>query len=218
MLDASEKRRITSIYEERLEKRLPSALAMGWRSSRQQRLRLKGLMQIGDLQGRTLLDVGCGLADLLAMSYGRGLSSYTGVDLSQRVIDQAKTLHARAIAEGWADLKVQDILQEPPDACDYVVASGIFAVRLRDNLGFLKSMLQRMYDSCRIGLAFNLISSYVDYRDEHLAYYSPEETFALCKSLSRRVVLRHDIMPYEFTVYVYRNQNVDRDHIFESYD
>jgi hypothetical protein len=60
-------------------------------------------------------------------------------------------------------------------------------------------------------LAFNALSTYVDYIDEHLNYLDPAAMLDFCKTeLSARTVLRHDyllkegVIPYEFTMYVYK--------------
>lgn len=45
-------------------------------------------------------------------------------------------------------------------------------------------------------------------------YYSPEEIFGFCKDLTKRVALRHDYMPYEFTVYLYKQEEIDERNIF----
>lgn len=83
--------------------------------------------------------------------------------------------------------------------------SGVLNHGLKDNEGTARALLKEMYRVCRLGVAFNLTTDYVDYRDEYLYYYSPEEVFSFCRSLSRFVTLRHDYPLYEFTVYIYRH-------------
>ena len=66
-------------------------------------------------------------------------------------------------------------------------------------------MLRRMYESCRRGIAFNLMSDRVDFRNPDLYHSSPAETLDFCqRELSRSVRLRHDNPHYEYTVHVYR--------------
>ena len=62
-------------------------------------------------------------------------------------------------------------------------------------------------------IAFNNLSSYVDYKDKILYYEDPEKIFRFCKSeLSPFVSIRHDYqiktkkIPYEFTTYVYKTK------------
>ena len=92
---------------------------------------------------------------------------------------------------------------EPP--FDYVMASGLLGLRVGDDSGFAEKMLGRMFEWCKVGVAANLISTYVDYREDYLAYTSPEEIFAFCKkNLTWKVALRHDYLPHEFTLFLYR--------------
>lgn len=63
------------------------------------------------------------------------------------------------------------------------------------------------------GIAFNMMSSYVDYFDEALFYESPGQVFDFLKSnISPYITIRNDYLvkpevkvPFEFAVYVYRD-------------
>jgi hypothetical protein len=63
----------------------------------------------------------------------------------------------------------------------------------------------------RLGLAFNMMSAYVDYQDPGLFYEYPENVFGfLKKEITPYVALRNDyevkpgVVPFDFTVYAYR--------------
>ena len=68
-----------------------------------------------------------------------------------------------------------------------------------------QEIVRKMFNLCRIGIAINMVTDYVDYKEDYLYYYSPEETLKFCKTLSKWVALRHDYPLHEFTVYVYKN-------------
>ena len=70
----------------------------------------------------------------------------------------------------------------------------------------------KLFSHVRCGLAFNALSTYVDYFDDDLFYFDPEDVFNFCKEqLSTRVTLRNDYLittdsiPFEFTVYIYKS-------------
>lgn len=197
-------------YEERLEKYGVSAKALGWRDEEQQYMRFVALAAIGDLNNCSILDVGCGFGDFYDFLKQKGLNvQYTGYDISSKLVEIARQKHPEATFE------VRDILEEESnEKFDYVVSSGIFNARLSDNEGFLRRMLKRCFELCNIGAAINMMSSYVDYKQEDLYYYSPESIFAFCKTLTKRATLRHDYMPYEFSVYLYKGDSIDERHIF----
>ena len=52
-------------------------------------------------------------------------------------------------------------------------------------------------------LAIDFVTNYVDFKEDYLIYHSPEAMFRLAKSLTKRVVLRHDYPLYEFCLYLY---------------
>jgi len=205
-----EKKKTIKRYEERLQKYGVSAQAMGWRDKEQQYMRFVVLAAIGDLNNCSVLDVGCGFGDFYDFLKGKGLNvRYTGYDISDKLIEIAQQKHPEATFE------VKDILEEEShEKFDYVVSSGILNARLSDNEGYVRGMLRQCFELCNIGVAMNIMSNYVDYKEEDLHYYSPEHIFAFCKTLTKRAALRHDYMPFEFTVYLYKDDNIDDRHIF----
>ena len=78
-----------------------------------------------------------------------------------------------------------------------------------DNENFMKNMMKKMHYICKKGVATDFMSDYVDFKDENLYYTHPEDIFKFCKDLSKRVVLRHDYLPFEFCIYVYKNDKMD---------
>lgn len=69
-----------------------------------------------------------------------------------------------------------------------------------------------MFDLCKYGTAFNLPSNMgawiydtsIGDEDIDIAYVNPTEIFTYCKSLAQNVVLRHDYLPHDFTIYMYK--------------
>lgn len=60
----------------------------------------------------------------------------------------------------------------------------------------------------------DFISNYVDYEDKEIFYTSPEKIFQAAKDLTRRVTLRHDYMPFEFCLYLYKNDKKTSKNVF----
>ena len=80
-------------------------------------------------------------------------------------------------------------------------------------MNWLKKTLITLFKKTNKAIAFNNLSSYVDYKDKILYYERPEKIFKFCKSkLSPLVTIRHDYqiktkkMPYEFTTYIYKTK------------
>lgn len=195
-----DKQKTIERYENRLEKHGVSMKTLGWRDKDQQELRFAIISEIDDLNGKSILDVGCGFGDYYDYLRGLGLKiQYTGYDIVPKLLQSARQRHPGLRFEE------KDILSDKfEDKFDYVVSSGIFNARISDNHRFIKNMLARMYELSNLGEAVNMMTNYVDYEEDHLYYCNPENIFRYCKSLSQYVVLRHDYPLFEFTIYIYK--------------
>jgi ubiquinone/menaquinone biosynthesis C-methylase UbiE len=200
-MTAEEQQRVIQRYDERLATHGETAVALGWRDRAQQELRFRILADLGDCTNRSVLDIGCGFGDLLDYLTARGATnvSYTGTDLHSGMIEIASKRHPEATFFATANLT-----QFADESHDYVFMSGLFNFRIADNVAFLHEMMRQSFRIARRGVAFNLLGSYVDFREEHLFYYREEEVFAFAKSLTRFVNLRADYPLHEFTVHLYK--------------
>lgn len=191
-------------YETRFHKYGYDPRTLGWTKGRQ-KLRFHILTSIGDMNNRSILDLGCGFADLYDYLLEHGWNvMYTGFDVIPKLIEVAKQRHP------GLNLQIKDILIDPViESYDYVFASGVFNAKLsEDNELYIKNMLAKMFEMSNVGIAANFLSTYVDFQGEIEYYADPTLVFKMCKSLSKRVLLRHDYMPYEFTVYIYKDDTV----------
>lgn len=98
---------------------------------------------------------------------------------------------------------------EPDRITDFVVASGIFNVRMDISdeqwFTYLQTTLDVLDQTSRRGFAFNCLTSYsdIDKMQDYLYYADPCVLFDLCKKrYSRNVALLHDYGLYEFTILV----------------
>jgi SAM-dependent methyltransferase len=173
--------------------------SVAWGSRASQEKRFAVLAQIADLSAATVLDVGCGLGDFydyLQRHSFRG--RYLGFDLSEKMLELAAHRHP-GVAFEHGDIR--DATMQP---FDYVVASGIFNRRVEDSDALLQTTVQRMYELCEKGVAFNVMSTHADFRNADEYYAAPEDVLRFCQSLNRRVVVRHDYMPHDVTYWIYR--------------
>jgi SAM-dependent methyltransferase len=201
-------RRVEAYYSGRLREHGPTPRGADWNSVESQHLRFDQLLRLCEGAAGTfsLLDMGCGYGALLAYLAERGITcDYTGCDLSEAMVEAART----AFGEGpnHRFLSVGAALPE----VDYVLASGIFNVKLDTPAGdwrsYLLETLEHMASLARRGFAFNALSTDSDpeRRRPDLYYADPLELFHHCKTrLSRRVALLHDYPLWEFTILVRR--------------
>jgi SAM-dependent methyltransferase len=172
-----------------------------------QEKRFEVLTEVGDLADAAILDYGCGTGSLLAFLRVRGYrGDFCGQDISPEAIAVARDRFPDARFEVGA--VAADTAGEP---VDYAFVSGVFNNLVTDNWSMLTHGLSTLYGLARKAVAFNALSTYVDYKDSGLYYADPLEVFDFCKStLSPFVTLRHDyelkagVPPYEFTIYVHK--------------
>jgi len=202
-LKPAEKKALINLYEHRLGKYGVAVKTVGWRDRWQQNLRFKIISEMGDMHNRKILDVGCGFGDFYDYLLKRGIRvRYKGYDFAPRIIEAAKD------ARPHLSFGIKDILKDKTrERFDYVVASGILNKRISGNYKYAGEIINKMFGLCRIGIGINMMTNYVDFRENFLFHYSPEKILRFAKKLSRYVTIRHDYPLHEFTLYVYRKNN-----------
>jgi SAM-dependent methyltransferase len=217
-LSEVDRRAIIERYSQRFAKYGHSPKALGWDKGKQD-IRFHVLLSAFDLRGRSVLDIGCGFGDAVPLIRERSGDDFTyhGIDVVDDLLAVARELHAAPnVTFETADFLAADL----PDTYDVVIASGIFNHVLTDMDGdaFSETVLQRAYAVCTEGVAFDFLSDKVDFRTEHNHYSSPERVLALAYSHSRNVVLRNDYMPFEFSLFVFKDDGFDSsDTLFRRY-
>jgi hypothetical protein len=95
------------------------------------------------------------------------------------------------------------------EPADYVILNGVFTEKLslsQENMvDFMQALLTAAWPLAVKGLAFNVMSTQVDWQRDDL-FHMPFDALAsfLTESLTRRFVFRQDYGLYEYTVYLYR--------------
>ena len=207
-----DKQKIIESYNVSLEKYGYDPRSLQWSKDRQS-IRFGVLSEIGNLINCSILDVGCGFGDLYGFLIKKGLNiKYTGYDINPNLIKVARGIYPDIHFE------VKDIEEEDIDErFDWVFASGVFNKKISDSKLWMQNMLIEMFKLSNKGVATDFISSYVDFEDKGSYYVRPEEIFSFSKTLSRRVVLRHDYMPFEFCAYIYNGNKINKRNIFEDF-
>ena len=187
-----------------------SPQAVQWSSRETQERRFDVLCDVIG-QGDSVIDLGSGLGDLLGyLRRAKGFSGrYLGLDFVPGFVEHARQTYAADESASFAEF---DVTRETlPDGGDVIVASGIFNNETEDNWGFLTSTLERMFAAARKVVAFNALSTYVDYRDAGLYYCDPLRLFDhVQRHVAPLVSLRHDYrvkpssIPFEFSMYLFK--------------
>jgi len=186
--------------------------AVQWSDKKTQEIRFKILLESVLEKKSKIVDLGCGLGHLysfLKSEYPEHLESYIGVDFVEEFINTAKSKYCQ---ETNAQFEVLDVQKdELPRGFDYFLMSGVFFIKTPQIEKEIALTLQKSFEACQKGIAFNMLSTYVDYQQDIHYHADPKEIFEYCKkNLTPKVIIRHDYrlkentIPYEFTVYLYK--------------
>lgn len=153
-----------------------------------------------------LLDVGCGYGGLLDRLRFRNIDvEYCGIDICEPMIVEARKRQPNITYYTGDVLEIKDI-----GTFDYLVCNGIMTQKLDAPIpqmaAFTRSLIRRMFDLSTEGIAFNMMSSRVNFMVDNLFYNNPVEVLSWCMAeLSPNVALDHAYPLYEFTTYIYKN-------------
>jgi SAM-dependent methyltransferase len=207
-IEPHEKVALLKRYSDRLAEQGPTSAALGWNKPKH-KLRYRILLDywLSAISDRPLriLDFGCGFGDLFGYARERGISlDYTGLDINPDLIKVARERYPAC------RFLCHDVFESPLDEMfDVVLSSGVHNFRLSDNQGFIERSFEIFNKLSTVGFAANFLSTRVNFRHEQNSYTAPEDMLALALRYSPRVVLRHDYMPFEFTVFVDKRSEIN---------
>jgi SAM-dependent methyltransferase len=201
--------RIKGVFNQLLQTHGPTSHhSVAWNSKESQQIRLKVLSQIANLENQIVLDVGSGLGDLYGFLKPKNVF-YTGIELSED-FKQASEKKYPGLKVINADFLEHDFKTQ----YDFVLCSGAFNTEHPNHQQYVFAAIKKMFDLSRKGVAFNLPSSLSKLSkqdgtvnqelDVKIAYMDPAEVFNFCKSFCQWVSLRHDYLPHDFTIYLYK--------------
>jgi len=188
---------------------------VGWKNAEAQRLRFRVMLDVVLPRDRSrrveIHHIGCGMAHMKDFLDEMGLPYiYSGSDALPRMLEIARTRHPETAFTPF------NLLADPPadKKYDYVVMNGTFhylasGVSWDEWRDAVREMMGKAWEMTKTGMAFNLMTDRVDWRDPNLFYVSPAEVIQWVRDLSRLFVLRHDYWPFEFTFFVYKEGAVD---------
>ena len=181
---------------------------LGFRTRNSQEKRFEALLDLGDFDGASLLDVGCGFGDFLAFLRARGVNPrYTGIDLCEPMVARCRERFAGEAGE----FIVADVLEyEPAGYYDYIVASGIFGLDAAGTRERIEPTLQRMLSWSRLGIAANFLSARAATKVDARVYVDPVRMLHTALAWTPAVRLDHGYLPNDFTIHIYRTPSWTR--------
>ncbi len=191
-MDPYGKRELLAFFDRQLRDHGDSPLALRWTVAGQLRRYEAFLALLGNLEGRSLLDFGCGKGDLLGFLRRHGARcAYTGVDVNEGLIALARRKHP------GAEFLCRDLEEEPIGRrFDVVVACGVFNLRIGGIADTMRDGLRLLWSLATGELHADFLSAGTAQRDVELHYVDPEELASFARAeLDPRAEVREDLVP-----------------------
>jgi SAM-dependent methyltransferase len=208
--------KIVSMYQENFRKHGDSPSALMTPKGRSD-LRFRALDPFVQRPHVKVLDYGCGLGYLRDYFQKKAvLVNYTGLDMLPEFIETC-----RKKPGGQASFELLGAHDPIPGNYDVVFASGVFNLRSdtdkKRSREYVFRRLQELFSACSEVLVCDFLSSYVDFTQPDGQHFSPAEIIDFCvNNLSRRFIIRQDLLPYEFTLIAWAESSIRRpDNIYE---
>lgn len=204
-------------YSKRYKEFGYSPKSLGWDKGKQE-LRYHILFEEFDLEGKSILDIGCGFGDANKLISQRTKNyTYLGIDIVEDLINEARMQYKNSQNINFI---LEDFLKIEIEEYDIVVSSGVFNFKLHedDNYIFINSFMNKAFQIAKEGFAFDFLSNKVDFQYEHTFHSSPSKILDMGYELSRNVILKNHYMPFEFALIVFKDDSFDKeDTIFKRF-
>lgn len=197
--------KLEKLYTDSLKEHGIDSKAVGWSTKEGQLLRFDKMVQVIEEKDKpfSVNDLGCGYGSMFSYFNDNSfnVSKYNGYDISDDMLKVAK----EKIGD---DVKVKLFKNSKlKSKSDYSFVSGIFNVKFEEEdeiwKKFIEDTLKNLYSYSTKGFAFNVLTSFVDYKENHLYYADPMYFFNFCKkNFSKKISLIHDYDLWEWTMIV----------------
>lgn len=178
-----------------------SPKALQWLDYRSAAIRYRQLLSELDIENRSILDVGCGMGDLLPFIYSRcDKFEYLGVDVVPEFIDVAKKRY-----EGHQFRLLNPFIDQMDSTFDIVVLCGALNSNKTDWLNKRKEKIVKLFELTNEALTFNMAGALLRIEpDQRVAYADTKEILEFCSNLTPKIIIKTHYHPKDFTVVMFK--------------
>ncbi|MBK9161511.1 MAG: class I SAM-dependent methyltransferase [Nitrosomonadales bacterium] len=174
-------------------------------SRRTQLMRFLAFAQLARLEGSSILDIGCGTGDFFEFLKHQEIhADYTGFDISPAMVErcQERFPDARFVSGDF-------LAWMPNRTFDYTVAIAIHNIKAEGARDILEATLRRQFELSDKAAHMSILSNRYEGFDSHIQAWDPMEILELAQSITPYVVFRHDYLPHDFSLTLFRAPTID---------
>lgn len=190
-------------YKRRFQRYGISSKALKWKSPQSIYTRHKELLADLDVEGKSLLDIGCGFGDTIpALSKKAKNFSYLGVDMVEEFVSVAKRRYPNF------HFVVRDYFEDPlKEKFDLVISSGALNSSFTNTMAFRKKAIRTMFSNAREAVAFNMAGFHpqpVSKPDGTVFYADSLGVLKFCFTITDKIIFRQHYHPKDFTIVMFK--------------
>ena len=158
----------------------------------------------------SVLDFGSGLGDLARYLHSHfGDVRYTGVDIVDEFVAAASKAYPADRFEKLTNY------QDLDEKFDYVMIAGVFNSLYSENervhKEYVFDVMRHLFGLTRDYMSVNFMTTAVDFQQPGAYHQNPAELCEFAtRNLSSRWILDQSYMPYEFTLTIFRDAEIQR--------
>lgn len=183
------------IYTRLFERYKISHKSLHWSERKSQHIRFEQFLKVGDLRGKSVLDIGCGLGCFYAHLEQKGIEcDYLGVDIVPQFIQSANKLYPNA-----KFIEQNIFTRSIEKQFDYVFASGIFAF---GNRLFFEKMNKTAFGLAKKAWVYNI---YFPHNDSRFLDLTRSDLIRSIRSLyPSKTHYEEEYLDRDMTIFIYK--------------
>jgi SAM-dependent methyltransferase len=188
-------------YNRTLQEYGLSPEALQWKNYNSAAVRYRQLLVDLDLNNKTVLDVGCGMGDLLPFLCSKSKNfKYLGVDVNESFINLARKRY-----EGFEFKAIDPFEVNLERKFDVVILCGALNSNRDDWLENRKRKITKLYELANEVVVFNMAASFVSIpQGKRVAYANAVDILEFCTTLTPKVILQGHYHPKDITITMFK--------------
>lgn len=190
-MDPLARQYLSDLYTNKLTYHGDHPEAVSW-SRKGQTARFEAMYELASpLEGKNLLDYGCGKADFYGFIKSKGIKArYTGLDITPGLLELAAAKHPEC------SFYLHDIEETPlEERFDIAFVCGVFNTRIEGATLSMKNSMRLLFEQTDQALIVNALSSMTREKSFELNYVDPDELLSYTrKNITGNAELRQDLV------------------------